>query len=226
MENHRKDSPVNLAFDMDGVIYSSEDFIAEAYETAIKNSGISLNFPNTDEILAQIGKPVNEIFRELFGELSQEQKKALLSSTRQTICEMIKENKGSIFDEIPDIIQKLSEEYSLFVCSNAGIQYIETILAHYKLKQFFNPVLTLETTGTNNKNELLESFIHNSNSDASHWIMIGDRKSDLDAAQYNHCSFIGCVWGHGDIEELEGADVIIENTGSLIKAVKKVLGFE
>jgi phosphoglycolate phosphatase len=222
MENHRKDSTINLAFDMDGVIYSAENFIAGAYETAIKNSGISLHFPDTDDILMQIGKPVTEIFRELFGELSEKQMNVLLSSTRKTICEMIKEDKGSIFDGIPEIISRLSEQYSLSVCSNAGIQYIETILEHYKLKQFFNPVLTLETTGAKDKNELLGTYIHNSNSDASGWIMIGDRSTDLYAAQYNHCSFIGCLWGHGNIEELEGSDVIIENPGSLIKAVKKV----
>ena len=52
--------------------------------------------------------------------------------------------------------------------------------------------------------------------------MIGDRKTDLEAAQYCNCSFIGCYWGHGDMEELEGSNVIIEEPTSLISAVKKV----
>jgi phosphoglycolate phosphatase len=217
---------MHLAFDMDGVIYSAENFIAEAYENAIKNSGLGFEPPTTDEILTVIGKPVGAIFTELFGELNNKQIGKLLVETRTEICKMIKEDKGHIFDGMPEIISKLAKDYTLSICSNAGNQYVVTILEHYKLKPYFtpDPALTLENTGAEDKKKLLEHYIMTSDADASGWIMIGDRKSDLEAAQYNNCPFIGCFWGHGEIEELDGADVIIENPESLIKAVKKVTG--
>lgn len=219
-------SKIHIAFDMDGVIYSAEDFIAEAYETAIEHSGLGFEPPSTDEILTLIGRPVGEIFSELFGELSDVQSGKLLKETRSAICEMIKDNKGYVFEGMPGILSELSKDYSLAICSNAGDKYIETILRHYDLAQYFtpNPVLTLENTGAPDKKKLLGIYISKSGTDASEWIMVGDRKSDLEAAQYNNCPFIGCFWGHGEIEELDGSDVIIENPASLINAIKKVTG--
>jgi phosphoglycolate phosphatase len=175
--------------------------------------------------LRQAGKPVKEIFRSLFGDITEKQSAALLKETRNQICEMINADKGYIYEGMPAVISELSKQYKLSVCSNAGIRYIDTILEHYSLKNYFEPVLTLETIGVKDKNELLKAYILNSKTDSNNWVMVGDRKMDLDAARYNYVSFIGCLWGHGETEELEGANVLLERPESLLSAIKKVLKY-
>ena len=209
-----------IAFDIDGVIYSAEDFIADAYKKAIEESRLNLPIPSTEQIMKHIGKPIREIFSGLFPGITEQQMIEFRKWTRKNVVQMVREKRGVIFDAIPELIGELSKNFTLAACSNGGPGYIEAILNTYNLTKYFIPVLTLESEEVTNKIELLGSYISKNGSDSSKWVMIGDRKTDLDAAFYNNCKFIGCAWGHAHLEELNGADVIVNEPAEIVKALE------
>ncbi len=206
----------HLAFDMDGVIYTAEDFIAEAYREAIKQSGLKLPLPSTSQIMEQIGKPIWEIYKNLFPGITQPEMLEFRTYTRKYVVQMVDEKRGRIYEGIPELIESLYGSYSLAACSNGGGRYIETILDTYNLRKYFIPILTLDSENINNKSELLKAYISKNGSNSSSWVMIGDRKTDLEAARYNNCRFIGCTWGHADDGELRGADVIVNSPEEIL----------
>jgi phosphoglycolate phosphatase len=212
----------HLAFDMDGVIYTAEDFIADAYLKAINQSGLNLPVPATSQIMRQIGKPIWDIYANLFPGITKEQMLAFRTYTRKFVVQMTAEKKGKIYDSIPDVIESLSKKYTLALCSNGGGGYLNTILKTYGLEKYFIPVLTLDSEKLNNKAELLQTYISKSGTGSSSWIMIGDRKTDYDAAIQNNCAFIGCTWGHADDGELKNAEIIISSPEQIISALEKI----
>ncbi len=209
----------HLAFDMDGVIYTAEDFIADAYREAIKHSGLKYPLPSTSQIMEQIGKPIWEIFKNLFPRITQPEMLEFRTYTRKYVVQMVSEKKGRIYEGIPELIESLSKNYTLAACSNGGGRYIEAILDTYSLGKYFIPILTLDSENINNKGELLKAYISKNGNDAKSWVMIGDRKTDMEAARYNNCKFIGCNWGHSDIGELEGSDAIINEPMKILDAL-------
>lgn len=209
----------HIAFDMDGVIYTAEEFIADAYNEAIKQSGLNLPVPSTSQIMQQIGKPIWEIYSNLFPNITKPEMLEFRKYTRKYVVQMVSEKRGEVYDGIPELITLLSQKYTLAACSNGGAKYIETILKTYDLYKYFIPVLTLESENANNKGELLKAYISKNGNTSSSWVMIGDRKTDLDAAVYNNCLFIGCTWGHADDSELNGSDFIVNEPMKILETL-------
>jgi len=212
----------HLAFDMDGVIYSAENFIGESYLQAVNSSGLSFPVPTTDRIIQQIGKPIREIFSNLFPGITEEEMVHLRKYTRKFVVQMVYEKKGIVYDGIPELIKQLSTKYTLAACSNGGGRYVEAILKTYELDKYFIPVLTLESENANHKGELLKSYISKNGSNNSAWVMIGDRKPDLDAAIFNNCSFIGCSWGHVYKDELNRVNFIAKSPSEIISILTMI----
>lgn len=212
----------HIAFDIDGVIYSAEDFIGAAYKKAIEESGLNLPIPSTERIMKQIGKPIREIFSNLFPGITEQQMTEFRKWTRKNVVQMVSEKRGIIYEGIPELILRLSKNFTLSACSNGGAGYIETILETYSLSGSFMPVLTLDSEDVSNKTGLLKSYISKNGSDSSKWVMIGDRKTDLEAAFNNNCRFIGCAWGHAHLEELVGADKIVSEPAGIITALDEL----
>jgi len=209
----------HLAFDMDGVIYTAEDFIAEAYKEAIKQSGLNLPVPSTTQIMQQIGKPIWDIYKNLFPDITRSDMLEFRKYTRKCVVQMVREKKGRVYDGIPGLLESLSKKYTIAACSNGGAGYIETILKTYDLYKYFIPVLTLDSENLSNKGELLKTYISKNGNDNSSWVMIGDRRTDLEAALYNNCRFIGCTWGHADDGELTGANLIVNSPEELLRSL-------
>lgn len=212
----------HLAFDMDGVIYSAESFIGDAYLQAINSSGLELHVPSAEQIMQQIGKPIREIFSNLFPGITAEEMTELRKYTRKFVVQMVYEKKGLVYDGIPELIRQLSSNYTLAACSNGGGRYVEAILKTYALDKYFIPTLTLESENADHKGELLRSYISKNGNESSAWVMIGDRKPDLDAALFNNCRFIGCSWGHVYEGELTDADFIVKSPSEIIDVLSSI----
>jgi phosphoglycolate phosphatase-like HAD superfamily hydrolase len=202
---------------MDGVLFSSEGFIAKAYEEAIIRADLNLPLPTAEHIIHQVGKPIIEIFRNLFPQITAEEIAILHKETLVSVVNMINKGKGYMYDDIPLVIKSLSAKYKLFICSNGRKKYIESVLSYYKLDNCFDPVVTLEDLLINNKGELLKAIMNDSKAKAENWVMIGDRRSDYNAALYAGVKFIGCLWGHGDKDEIKDADMLLKEPKELLK---------
>lgn len=215
-------SITHIAFDLDGVLFTSEDFIADSYRAAVEKSGLNLPVPSKQKILKQFGMPGKVIIKNLFGDLSERDINNLREYLIQNIVKNVKSGGGCLYDGIETVLEILSHKYTLALCSNGNEDYLNAVLEYKKIKKYFLPLLTLNNTGCTNKPGLLKEYIIAAETEDRNWIMTGDRSSDLEAAQKNECYFIGCLWGFGDAAELEGADEVISKPPEILDAVKKI----
>lgn len=194
--------PIQLAaFDMDGTLYNSRPMIHNVYIRAIDRlndeTGLNLNVPGHDEIMAQIGNPVRQIFLNLFPDLEKEALNRLSLIILEEVTNAVKNLEGTVYDHVHDVFQALHQKgIQTVICSNGRRPYLEAIIEISNIGKFIKPLETLNDLKFSHKGELLKYYIQREKSTPKSTIMIGDRKSDYDAAVYNDSHFILVQYGH------------------------------
>jgi len=203
------DSMALIAFDLDGVLYSSEPFLGEAYREAIANvnrrrPGSFDRVPSTREILDHVGWPVAKILERLFPRVDPEAVALLFDETLDVICERIHTRQGRLYEDVPDTLRELlGEGFRLALASNGRRPYVETVLETYEIAPLFEPRLSADELG--GKNQVLRGYVERAGVCAAEVVMVGDRASDVEAAAVVGCGFVGCDYGHGYRHEIEAA---------------------
>ena len=207
------------AFDLDGVLYSSEPFLGEAYREAIANvnaarPGSFDRVPLTREILDHIGWPVPVILQRLFPAVDETAMQLLHAETLAVICAHVARGDGILYRDVDATLRRLhADGLQLAVASNGRTQYVETVLATYGLGDLFIARVTADMVG--DKTSVLRFYRYRLGLPAESVVMIGDRASDVDAARAVGCHFIGCDYGHGYRHEIEAAGPLVARFADL-----------
>jgi len=213
-----------LAFDLDGVLFSSEPFLGEAYQQAIEavnrqRPGSFDRIPETSEILQHIGWPVPTIFANLFPNADRQALERLHEQTLDENCSRITDRRGILYESVAETLRSFDDQgYRLCIASNGRRRYIETVLETYSIAALFAPVVTADEVG--DKVGVLRAQMKALQADLV--IMIGDRASDAEAARAIGCPFIGCDYGHGHRNEIESAGPIVDHFADLKSVVAAV----
>jgi phosphoglycolate phosphatase-like HAD superfamily hydrolase len=216
-----------LAFDLDGVLYSSEPFLGAAYQEAIANvnarlPGAFARVPTTPEILAYVGWTIPTIFANLFPAADAAALEALHAETLDVICRRVAAGEGALYPDVAATLQMLRDAgHTLCVASNGRTRYVETVLATYAIAGHFIPLVTADMVG--DKVSILRFYRYRFALPAEQVVMIGDRASDVEAAQAVGCPFVGCDYGHGHRHEIEAAGPLVQRFADLPAVVAGVL---
>ncbi len=214
-----------ILFDVDGTLFSSEHIIGEVYRTAFtefmqrfpeKRSQASV--PELSAILAEIGKPVVEIFRNLAPGLSETDRGVISALVLSDLIRRIGRGEGEHYPDVNETVAALHRRgYELFAASNGRLAYIEAILAFNGTRSFFRAVPAIDGQAIKNKNDLVRSILSAYALDGTSAVLVGDRASDRDAAQLAGLPFIACRYGHTqDPAEHAGAVVFIDRIRELL----------
>lgn len=204
-----------VAFDLDGVLYSAEPFLGEAYREAIANvntrrPGSFPRVPSTREILDHVGWPVPVILQRLFPAIDPAAVALLYDETLAVICAYVSRGHGIIFPGVTDTLPQLQRAgFVLAIASNGRRRYIEAVLATHHIMRYFGELVTVESPAIGDKAGILRTQLVRHHITEGHLVMVGDRASDVDAARAVGCRFVGCDYGHGYRHEIEGAGPII-----------------
>jgi len=218
--------PCFVAFDLDGVLYSAEPFLGEAYREAIArvNQRRPESFPcvpETREILAHVGWPVPEILDRLFPSIAADAVDLLYHETLPVICEHVRRGEGTLFPRVGETLEALSMDgYRLAVASNGRRPYVAAVLTTYDLQRYFVDLIAVESGSRVTKPDLLREYMKRDAIAPQQMIMVGDRTSDVEAARDVGCAFIGCDYGHGHRDEIAGAGPIISAFGELSETIR------
>lgn len=215
-----------IAFDLDGVIYSSEPFLGDAYREAIatvnaRRPGSFPRVPSTREILAHVGWPVPVILERLFQGIDPAAVELLSRETLGVICEHVTRGEGVLFPGVPATLAELQRAgFQLAVASNGRRRYVETVLAAHDIAHHFVPLVTVDhRNGIADKAGVLRAYLSREALTPLQLLMVGDRASDVDAARAVGCRFIGCDYGHGHRGEIERAGVVVSSFDQLPAAI-------
>jgi phosphoglycolate phosphatase len=211
--------PRLVAFDLDGVLYSSEPFLGEAYREAIANvntarPGSFARVPTTREILDHVGWPVPMILQRLFPHVDDEAIRRLHSETLDVICGHVARGDGLLYPDVAVTLRALrAAGLQLAVASNGRTRYVEAVLATYALGDLFIPRVTADMVG--DKTSVLRFYCYRLGVAHEAVVMVGDRASDVEAARAVGCRFVGCDYGHGYRHEIETAGPLVSRFADL-----------
>ncbi len=210
--------------DIDGTVFSSEDMIHQVYVEEFTRfrteHGRPEKIPTLDEIVAQIGKPVVEIFQNLTPELDEGERHGLSEGVLSNLVARIDNGQGEHYDGVHDTLKQARERGIHFhAASNGREAYIRAILRANGTLDWFHPVRAVDNRTIHNKNELVATILRDNGLDPAHCLMVGDRASDRDAALANDVAFAACNFGHGNKQEQEGAAVYLDRFEDLLTLI-------
>jgi len=210
-----------MLFDLDGTLTDPKVGITTCVQYALHSMGIEE--PDLDKLLPFIGPPLKDSFMQFYG-MDEEQAKQAIEKYRERFQDTgIFENE--VYKGIPQMLEELQKKgVQLAVASSKPTVYVERILEHFQLRQYFRVVVGSELDGRRvNKDEIiheaLNKLFYYKPIQKELVYMIGDRKFDVDGAREHRIECVAVTYGYGSIEELKEAkaDYIVRSVEELKK---------
>ncbi len=208
-----------LLFDLDGTLTDPKIGITTCVQYALRSFGIEE--PDLDKLEPFIGPPLKESFMEFY-DMSGEQAEAAVEKYRERFRDIgLFENE--VYSGIPQMLRTLKAKgMHLAVASSKPTVFVERILQHFHLEQYFEAIVGSELDGTRvNKDEVVQEALRHlfdgKPIQKDKVYMIGDRKFDVEGARAHGIESVGVAYGYGDAEELTEAkaDYIVFSVGEL-----------
>lgn len=208
-----------FALDIDGTIFSSEHIIYPVYRESIerycRERSVNLETPGQERIMLEIGKPVKKIFQNLFPQLTEDDRDFLSDQVLKLLCEKIAQGEGEYYPAVTETIEKIVRSGGkILVASNGRRPYIEAILRYCNvLQHVINPTY-IDGAKIFTKSDIMRHYV-SLGMPAREIVMVGDRLSDLEAAQAISCDFAWCAYGHAVPGEITQYAVRLESFAEL-----------
>lgn len=201
-----------LVFDLDGTLSDPAVGIGRSLNHALQ----AIGFPPIAEsqVSRYIGPPLDHTFRAITGTDSPDVVEALVARYRERYAD-VGYAENVLYAGMPEAIAGLAGRgLVLGVCTSKRVDFAEKILQMFGLRSHFAFVDGGEI-GVD-KVQQLRRLLADGRIDGGA-SMIGDRAVDVVAAKRNGLRSIGVLWGHGSVEELEGAgaDAILTHVAEL-----------
>ena len=186
-----------IIFDMDGTLWDSAEQVAKAWNIAAAGIGYEYNI-TTEDIMAVMGKPMDELADIIFKQNDIEVRNKLLQVCGDYENEYLRINGGNLYPMLRTTMEKLKEMgYHLYIVSNCQSGYIEAFLDHYEFHDLFEDI---ECFGNSNlqKNDNISLIVNRNNLDKA--VYVGDIQGDYNATTKAGLPFIHAAYGFGTID--------------------------
>lgn len=219
-----------MLFDLDGTLTDPKIGITTCVQYALRDQGIEE--PDLDKLEPFIGPPLKTSFMELY-QLNENQAEQAIEKYRERFQEIgLFENK--VYAGIPQMLRKLKENgIHLAVASSKPTVFVQRILEHFHIEQYFEVVVGSELDGTRiEKEEVVQEVLAQLFGDKPKALeevyMIGDRKFDIEGAKAMSVESVGVSYGYGGVQELKeaGADYIVRSVEELRKFLLREVASE
>lgn len=218
-----------ILFDLDGTLSDPKVGICTSFQYALSKLGI--DEPDIDKLEPVIGPPLKESFANMYN-LGEEEIQQGITYYRERYSDVGK-FENEIYPGIPELLRDLKKKDRVVaVSSSKPTVYVEEILEHFGIREYFDYVVGALLDGTRDKkediiNETIRQMFDGAEPDYDEIVMIGDRKYDIEAAINVGISNIGVTYGYGSREELEeaGATKIVNTVEGLRSLLLIPMGF-
>ena len=209
-------------FDLDGTLTDPKEGITTCVQYALHSLGIEE--PDLDRLESFIGPPLKDSFMEFYG-MDEEQAQAAVKKYRERFNDKgLYENE--IYPGIAPMLQMLSEKgFRLAVASSKPTVFVEKILEHFGIRQYFKVVVGSELDGSRTSKDqvVMEALrqLFGAKPILYHEVyMIGDRRFDVEGARAMKGESVGVTYGYGGMEELREA-----HAGYIVESVEELREF-
>ena len=200
-----------LLFDLDGTLTDISAGFLKTFNEVLLDDDIQTD--DIDSLRPFIGQPVKTSFLNHYG-FSEEQATAatdrfMISYDTKGITEQC------LFPGIRDLLDHLYKEgFRLVLYSTRPIEKVSIALSVLHISSYFSLVAALHDYMTpKSKSDMISGALRQLGMDfnKSNCVVIGDRRSDMEAAALNGIDAIGVLWGYGTAPELKssGAKLVV-----------------
>jgi phosphoglycolate phosphatase len=205
-----------VLFDLDGTIVDSAPGITATLAHTLEAMGEPV--PTPAELLAWVGPPIMDSFRDLGGFSLEESHRALEIYRQKYLVEGVFDAR--VYSGVEDVLRAISEgRIPLSLATSKPETPATIVLEHYGLAHYFD-----ELTGASDdekrskKADVIAEALRRlaaDDADLSRTIMIGDRIHDVEGAAANGIPTIYCTWGYGSPAESAGAVAVVDTPEQL-----------
>lgn len=195
----------NMILDVDGTLWNTTEVVAIAWNNAIQADGNSKVTVDGARLRTLFGKPMDVIGKELFIDVSDKEREALLDSCCHYEQKALYEEKSSLlYPNVVETIQRLVRERKrrLFIVSNCQSGYIELFLEKNNLASYITDFECFGNTGLY-KEKNIALLMERNKISASECVYVGDTAGDCEAANKAGVPFIFAAYGFGSVKGTE-----------------------
>lgn len=187
----------NIIFDLDGTLLNSAESIDSAFKAAFRDNDL-FNGGSLPEInLAfSLKENIDHVLRD-----------DKLSSVVQQSFKKIYDDKfyykSDLYDGAREILERLSEDYTIFLVTNKRESITKKVLTHFDIIKYFSHFKgrSDRTENFNSKSDLINDFFFNTGLNKDESIYIGDTRYDFEQCKLIGLNFIWVVWGYDPPQE-------------------------
>lgn len=206
-------------FDLDGTLTDSREGICKSVQNAFVKLGRPA--PSLKELECFIGPPLKTSFREFYGIVGEEADRAVAFYRER--YSVVGKYENMPYEGIADLLKTLRNAgYILSVASSKPEVYVEDILKHFELYDYFHYVVGSDMEGKRGEKEdvIEEAFRRmglDEKSRKEQAIMIGDRHFDINGAKHFGIDSVGVTYGFAKENELTeaGATYVVDTVAEL-----------
>lgn len=192
-----------LIFDFDGTINNTEI----TYKKAITESLSELNLDINDfDFKSFIGMGPKDVWDIILKDDSD--KTPYIKKNGDRIIKYMKES-GELYDGAIETLSYLKDKYDLFILSKCRRVYMEAAREKFGLDSFFSKYFIGEDYDYLEKYKILRKEIKED------YIIIGDRREDMEAGLKNNQRAIFAAYGYGSPSEADGVNISISSIKEL-----------
>jgi len=205
-----------LLFDLDGTIVDSAPGITSTLAATFEQMGLPV--PSPAELVAYVGPPILDSFRDLAHFDAETSERAL------SIYRLLYLEKGvydaTVYPGVEDVLRAVHEsELPMSLATSKPERPAKLVLDHYDLTRYFDELTgASEDEVRSKKADVIAEALRRlraDGADLSRTIMIGDRIHDIEGAAANGIPTIYVTWGYGAPAESAGAIAVVDTAAQL-----------
>jgi phosphoglycolate phosphatase len=208
----------SILFDLDGTIVDSAPGITSTLAYTFEELGRPV--PGPAELLAYVGPPILDSFRERAG-MSIGEAAAALAVYRPRYLE-IGALDSTVFPGVADVLKAVhAAGIPLSLATSKPETPAKLILSHYGLLDEFDVITGAsdDEVRSSKADVVAEALVRLAaiGADLSRPVLVGDRKHDVEGATANGIPTIFVDWGYGVADEQAGAIAVVPTPADLQK---------
>ncbi|MGE7091457.1 HAD hydrolase-like protein [Lysinibacillus sp. NPDC048646] len=210
-----------IIFDMDGTLFQTNLILEPALTSTfdeLRAKGLWQGDTPIEKYREIMGVTLPVVWETLCPKHSLEIREESNAIFHTKLIEQIQNRKGALYPNAEQTLATLSENYYLYIASNGQMEYLQAIVETYQLERFIKGTYSIQSILSGHKSDLVRKVVVENN--IHHGAVVGDRASDIQAAQDNHLQSIGVRFDFAQESELQKADVVIDNLKELLTVIK------
>lgn len=217
---------MNIIFDYDGTLHNCLLIYAPAFRAIsakLADEGLIPRRSYTDEEVGSwLGLPSAEMWATFAPQLAMEKRREASEFVYRGMISAIEAGKAQLYPGAAGVLAELKAAgHHLFYLSNCQHKYMTAHTAAFKLDTYFDAMYCAEDFGWHSKADIYPEIAAAHPSD---YLMIGDRRHDMEVATTHGIPAIGCAYGYGSTDELAPATHIAASVTDIPALVAKICG--